>query len=763
MEELEKQEGQEFDLEDILREFADEPAEEAPTQSGVEAILKEFADDPDAVVHIDDAPLVIEPEEESPAVTTDTVRMEPVKIYEPAQTVGDETIRMDPITDETIRMAAVSDETIRMDPITDETIAMAPVASDTIRMEPITDETIRKSQVSSDTIRMEPIGDDTIRVALPKGQVRIAKPVDGDAREKEAFSESWEPEYEQPMGSYNPGPQIIVHPRSRLRELKRKLVAGPEKRYYELSALGLGRIQAAIFFSFLVLVATAGATVLYAMGKVPENRMRLMVFSQFFFLLVSALLGSGQLVEGVADLFKGRFSLNTLLVFTFGACCVDGVLGLRELRVPCCAAFSLQVTMSLWGAYHKRYTEMGQMDTLRKATHLDGVGAVKDYHEGRKGLLRFEGQVEHFMDNYNKRFGTEKVLGWYGLAVLLISAGVGYYAATLYGRSVGIQVGAMTAMAGAPAIAFISQTRPMAILERRLHKLGTVLCGPQGMKGLCGKAVLPIEYGDLFPAGTVRMNGVKFFGSRRPDDIVAYCTAMIAADGSGLTSLFQQVADSRNAPHYDAKNLVAYENGGIGGTIHGEEVLVGSIAFLEEMGVEIPEGIRVSQAVCVAIQGQLCGLFALNYEKSRAAAAGLNTVCSWRKLRPVVAVSDFAMTDALLRSRFGSHVRKVKYPEQEIRAQLRQKQLPEDAQALLMTTREGFSAVAYGVTGARALRAANIAGLVIGMVGGLAGLAMMALLVHFDGLQMLTPTNLLAYQLVWVLPGLLVSGWTRLL
>ena len=41
------------------------------------------------------------------------------------------------------------------------------------------------------------------------------------------------------------------------------------------------------------------------MGKVPENRMRLMVFSQFFFLLVSALLGSGQLVEGVADLFKG--------------------------------------------------------------------------------------------------------------------------------------------------------------------------------------------------------------------------------------------------------------------------------------------------------------------------------------------------------------------------------------------------------------------------------------------------------------------------
>ena len=39
---------------------------------------------------------------------------------------------------------------------------------------------------------------------------------------------------------------IVFTPRSRLRELKKKLVAGPEKRYYELSEQGLGKLQLAI-------------------------------------------------------------------------------------------------------------------------------------------------------------------------------------------------------------------------------------------------------------------------------------------------------------------------------------------------------------------------------------------------------------------------------------------------------------------------------------------------------------------------------------
>lgn len=616
------------------------------------------------------------------------------------------------------------------------------------------------SAVTGDTIRMD-------AVRLPKGQVRVAapleeeEPVSAPAKEADAFVDGWEPEYEQPMGEYIPPQPIIFHPRSRLRELKRKLVAGPEKRYYELSEKGLGKLQAAIFLSLLVVLISAGSTAMYALGMVQENRMRLMVFGQLLAMLVSALLGSFQLIEGVADMLKRRFSLNTLLVFTLIACCIDAVLCLRQLRVPCCAAFSLEMTMSLWNSYQRRSIEIGQMDTMRKANHLDSLSAVPEYFQGKKGLLRGEGQVEDFMDTYRVPSGPEKVLSFYGLAVLLVSLGIGITGGVLHGVSAGVQVTAVTLLAAMPATAFITLSRPMALLERRLHSLGVVLCGWKGVLGLCGKAVFPVSHEDLFPAGTVRMNGVKFYGSRNPDEVVAYGTAVIVADGGGLAPLFLQVLDSRNAHHYDASDLRTYPGGGIGAKVEDEVVLVGSISFLKEMGVAVPEGIRVNQAVCVAVGGELCGLFAVTYEKVKASIAGMGTLCAYRGLNPVLTASDFTLTEGFIRSRFGVNPRRIRFPERAQRLELKAREPDPDAPALLLVTSKGLAPFAYGVTGARALRTASILGVVIHMIGGILGLVMMLALTILGALELLTPANMFLYQLVWLIPGLLISEWTR--
>ena len=116
------------------------------------------------------------------------------------------------------------------------------VTGDTIRMDAVSGTAAPADKVTGDTIRMEAI-------RMPKGQVRVAAPVEEEeeapapAAEEEAFSEGWEPEYEQPMGEYVPPQPIVFHPRSRLRELKRKLVAGPERRYYELTELGYLQAQ----------------------------------------------------------------------------------------------------------------------------------------------------------------------------------------------------------------------------------------------------------------------------------------------------------------------------------------------------------------------------------------------------------------------------------------------------------------------------------------------------------------------------------------
>ena len=145
----------------------------------------------------------------------------------------------------------------------------------------------------------------------------------------------------------------IFQPRQRLRELKRKLIAGPERRYYELAEQGVGKLQLAMLVCLLVVAASAASAVFYGMDMIPANRMKLMVFGQVLAMLLGALMGCQQMIEGVCDLFRGRFSLNTMLLVTFLACCADSVLCLDQIRVPVCGAFALEVFMALWAAYHK--------------------------------------------------------------------------------------------------------------------------------------------------------------------------------------------------------------------------------------------------------------------------------------------------------------------------------------------------------------------------------------------------------------------------
>ncbi len=638
----------------------------------------------------------------------------------------------------------------------------------TRRMEPIREDQA-STEMTGDTIRLDSLREKIAEHIKkePADAVRINEME--DTIRSEPFSERWEPEYEQPMGEYVPPQPIQFHPKSRLRELKRKLVAGPEKRFYQLSEKGVGKLQAAIFLSLLVVLISAASTAMYAFGMVQEDRMRLMVFGQFLALLVSALLGSFQMIEGLADLGKKRFTLNTLLAVTFVVCCVDGVLCLRQLRVPCCAAFSLEVTMSLWSAYQRRSAEMAQMDTMRKAVRLDGVAVCPDYLDDKKGLLRTEGQVEDFMDHYAEPGKQEKHLDLFGLIAMFIALAIGVAAGVLKSSSAGVtqslstgvQVAAVSLLAAMPATGFISQSRPTWILEKRLHKLGTVLCGWRGVEELSGKAVFPVTFQDLYPAEAVRMNGMKFFGSREPEQVMEYASAVITANGGGLASLFMQILDSHNGRHYDASDLCHYETGGVGGTVEGEAVLIGSAGFLKEQDIEVPESVKLNYAVYVAIEGELSGLFAVSYEKTKTATAGLSTLNSYRKLYCALITNDFMLTHGFLRSKFGVKPKRFLLPEYETRAQLREKKVEEGTPTSLMTTARGLAPLAYGVTGARMLRITCRLGVALHIIGGAVGLGIMILLVALGALDLLIPSNMFLYHLVWMIPGLLITEWTR--
>lgn len=572
----------------------------------------------------------------------------------------------------------------------------------------------------------------------------------------------WEPELPPPAPEYTPPQPILFQPNARRKELKKKLVAGPEKRYYRLSELGTGRLQVLLILSAIVAMLCIGSTVLYHLGMVQDNRMKLMVFGQCLAMLFSALFGSFQLIEGVSDLVRKRFSLNTLLVFSFLICCVDGAMCLQTPRVPCCAPFSLQVFFSLLDTLYRRRTELSQMDTLRRATDLTAIRTGNEKVDGYQVMLRTQGQLEDFWEQYPRPGKAEKLLRFYSLCSLIAAVAVGIVAGILHGVQVGFQVAAVTVLAATPATFFISHSRPADILEKRFKRTGTLICGWEGMNAASGKVIYPLSHADLFPAGTVKMNGVKYFGTRDPDEVVAYGTALITASQSGLAPLFTQILDSRNCYHLSATQL-AFHDGGITGDVRGEAVTVGSLSFLREQGIEIPDNLKVTNAVCVAVGQTLCGLFAISYEKTHYAANGLHSLCGYPRLIPTVADGDFLLNAAFMKARFGVNPKRLRIADAQTRQAIAALEPDTLSPAVVLATQDNLSALAYGVTGARSLHRSCYLGLAIHMAGGILGIGIMLALTLLGATWLLTPMHILLYQLIWCVPGLLATEWTRLI
>lgn len=601
--------------------------------------------------------------------------------------------------------------------------------------------------ISFPTEEPEVVGDPTIRVdsIQPEDEVQ---PEDEAQPEADTLP--------------NEGPKTIPLDRSaKLRELKRKLVAGPEKRYYSLSELGIGRLQLAMIANFILLLLCGLGILLYSRGMVPASRSKLMIYSQVLCLMISGLLGCGLMMDGIGDLFHLRYTMNTSLAITFIACMVDAWFCLDEQRVPFCAAFVLEMSMAMLARYHKRTTEMAQLDTMRKATSLVSLVKEPQFYQKRAGILRGQGDVEDFMETYNRTSGPEIVQQVYAFVALIACTGIAVLTGLLHGTSMAVKIFSTSLLVSLPAGYFVALTRPAALLERRLHMVGAVICGWQGVKKLCGRAVVPLRDKDLFPRGSTKLNGIKFYSDRTPAEVVSYTASLIFAAGGGLVPLFRNLLASRDGTEYPVENFRDYEQGGIGGEVNGEPVLLGTLDFLEDMGVEIPQGTMVNQAIYVSIDGQLAAVIAISYAKMRSASAGLVSLCGCRKLKTLLLAGDFMMTDSFIRDKFAIRTRRLILPPKEERAGLAARKADPESDVLALVTRDDLVSTAYAITGSMSLRTACRLGSLIGIVGGIIGIVIMLALSYLGSEELLTPARVILYQLVWMIPSLLATEWTR--
>lgn len=564
------------------------------------------------------------------------------------------------------------------------------------------------------------------------------------------------PSREPPAEEVPPDP--IPFPQSRERILRQKIADGPQQQYQRINHVTPGRLRAEILLCLLLFVGAAGTSLLY--HQVDEQKLKLMIFGQLVAMLLSAVIGYKRLLDGVTQIFHGHFRMDSLLVITLAVCWVDGLICIKSHDLPFSAVFILQMLMTQWAHYQRLQVRISQLDTLRKASSLSAVVKNRGYYKHQPAYQERDGEPEEFTDSYREFSGPEKMLCRYACGVAIAGAVLALVTAIIHGAAAGVRAYAAALLAATPATVFVCLWRPLAILEKRMHKLGIALCGWRGVQNVEKQGFYPLTHTDLLPENHVKLNGVRFYGERNPNTVVSYVCALMKADGGSLVAPFEQLRSSRNARICKVEELTSYP-GGVGGQIDGLSVIAGTLEFIENMGVELSEVSRIPHAVYAAVNQSLCAVFAVNFTRSKSSAAGLRTLCESRAVRPILVDCDFVLTDEFLEQKLGVDVRRMQFPDCMTRISLAEKKPTADAPVIALTTRGGLAQRAYAVTGAAALRSSWRIGTLVHILGGLIGFLAVAILALHGDLWLLEAYNLLLYGFVWMIPGLLVTEWTR--
>ena len=294
---------------------------------------------------------------------------------------------------------------------------------------------------------------------------------------------------------------------------------------------------------------------------------------------------------------------------------------------------------------------------------------------------------------------------------------------------------------------------PLRRLTKRFVKSGSALAGYVGADRLRRSNCVILTDTDLFPPGTVSLNGLKIYGEES-GKVISYAATMAHASQSGLSRLFDTLLEGEGGRLEPLDDLSFYEEGGVSGLIHGETVLFGTAAFCRKMHVTMPGGLSLKTGAFLAVDGTLIAIFAVKYTAAENVDWALHALKRSR-ITPVLAVRDGSITPALLKRKFGTDARAV-YPTVSTRLALSEKD-GEHPYALLY--REGLMPYAEIAVGSKRLvHAVRVAAVL--SLGSSAMSALLAFYLTFVGAySALTPVSMLLYLLLWALAALIEGFW----
>ncbi len=463
---------------------------------------------------------------------------------------------------------------------------------------------------------------------------------------------------------------------------------------------------------------------------------------------------------GLWRLGKGRPTLDTLV--TLGslvtlAGCVTGML-LPEWRQG-----TPFVCVNALTAFFALLSKRQRVESLRrnyKAITMGGspVG-VKLYSDGKiqNMAVKTQSGVDVELPALAEPDLTEKYAGVYAPLALVLSAAL--TAAVCAAGDITQSLWCLSAVlsVSAPVCLLLSSSAGGKRLGKKLYTSGSMLVNARCGNLLAKCRRVALRDADLYPAGAVKITGMKIAENQEPEIVVGCAASLLQEVGGGLSRAFTEFARQQYIVPNKARELRFFDTRGICATVSGKYVQLGTASYLMRMGVQVTEGLRLKNSIFVAIDSQFAGIFSMRYEAQPPVYAAFGLLRQ-SHVRPVLALRDTTQTQSQVESRFDLRRDSTFMPELEERLDYSAPSFGREEETLAVLSRDGLMPMAEVLAAARKGKRSAVWGIVLGTICALGGMLILAFLTGKGAFDAADPINVLVYLLLWALPAKLIRG-----
>ncbi len=176
----------------------------------------------------------------------------------------------------------------------------------------------------------------------------------------------------------------------------------------------------------------------------------------------------------------------------------------------------------------------------------------------------------------------------------------------------------------------ISSNAPLSRICRKTRKAGAMIAGFSAISKFSNINSIMIDSSDLFPSGTVVLDGIKTYGGGDKEQDMNFAAALLSEIGGTLGDVIKQITNDNDNDLPRVTNMAYEAEHGVIASVEGRKVLVGDKNLLMNHQIELPPAQDINEfksggkrLIYVSIDSKLRFIFILNYKADKRKRAEL--------------------------------------------------------------------------------------------------------------------------------------------